>query len=270
MKHLLIILALANSLEVAWSQKTIKGAYEGELVVPKSVLLINHHKDSVLKGMVYSSQLEHVPFYGLYTKQTIRGTIFMPPDQGDIVILYGKLNKDTIDITLVSSIDSTVIVKSKLLKVSNSVNYNLEKTYGKVVPRYDGQLVGTWLYLHAIQEDGQKIKVDPMIAGMTVEYLANGLFTVNSPRLAELTAKYSAPVGQRAYVRMTWFTQEGKLVTKTEIHFPPGMMERAAQMGLPVSSLPDASESVTAYQIKGDTLIKTDSKMMRTYFIKKK
>jgi hypothetical protein len=269
MKQLLIILAFANSLDVGLSQP-IKGAYEGELIAPKSVLLINYQKDSVLKGVVYSSLLEHVPFYGLYSKHTIRGTIFMPPDQGDLVIFYGKLNKDTMAITLVSSIDSTVLVKSKLLKVSNSVNYNLEKTFGKTIPRYDEQLIGTWFYLHAIQEDGQKVKDHPMTAGMTVEYLANGLFKVNTPQLAELTAKYSVPVGQRTYIRMTWFTHEGKLLTKTEIHIPTGMMERAAQMGLLAPSLPATRESVSMYQVKGDTLITTDSKMKRTYFIKKK
>lgn len=264
------IFLLTVTSHTGWSQKQLKGAYEGELVAPKSVLLINHQKDSVLKGLVYSSPLEHVPFYGLYAKQQIRGTIFMPPEQGDIVILYGKLNKDTLHVTLISSIDSTVMVRSKLVRVSGSVNYNLEKTYGKISPQYDERLVGAWVYLFTVNEDGQKVEYNAIMPGMAVEYMANGMWTVNIPRLAELTAKYSVPASQRVYTRYTWFTHEGRLSTKSQIHFPPAMIEKAAQMGLPSPPASDTREFVSTYQIKGDTLITTDSKMTRIYYLKKK
>lgn len=261
------ILALASL--TAAGQKTIKGAYEGELVVPKSVLLINQQKDSVIKGMVYSSQLEHVPFYGIYRKQEVRGTIFMPPDQGDIVILYGKLNKDTIEVTLVSSLDSAVMVKSKLIKVSGSVNYNLSKTYGKIVPQYDEQLIGTWVYLYTIKEDGQKTEELPMMAGMSVEYLANGLFTITIPQVEALLAKHPLPLSQRPYTRQTWYTRDGKLISKSEIHFPQSMAEKAAEMGFAIPST-NSDEFIRSYQVKGDTLITTDKKLSKTYYIKKK
>ncbi|MFN3841451.1 MAG: hypothetical protein ACK4RF_12170 [Cyclobacteriaceae bacterium] len=270
MKYALVIFLLTFIAHAGLSQKTIKGAYEGELVTPKSVLLINHQKDSVLKGLVYTSQLDNVPFYGFYAKQEIRGTIFMPPEQGDIVIMYGKLHENTIDVTLISSIDSAVIVKSKLIKVSGSTTYNISKTFGKIEPQYDEQLVGTWVYLYAVKEDGQKVEDKPFMAGMSVYYLANGTFTINIPMLAELTAKYTVPVGKRTYTRMTWFTYEDKLVTKTQIHIPPALIEKLAQMGLPAPPPTDSNEMLSAYQVKGDTLIKTDSKMTRSYYLRKK
>ncbi|MCK6616284.1 MAG: hypothetical protein L6Q51_01435 [Cyclobacteriaceae bacterium] len=264
MKHQLIIIVLAVAAHTGWSQKTIKGAYEGELVVRKSLLIINQQKDSVIRGLVYSSLLEYVPFYGLYSKREIRGTIFMPADKGDVVIIYGKLNKDTLYVTLISSIDSTVMVKSKLVKVSGSVSYNLEKTFGKISPQYDPHLVGTWVYLYEIKEDGQKAGVKPFLNGLTIDYWPNGTYSIYIPELAELTARYSTPASQRVYIRNTWFTHDGKLTTKTQMHVPPSTIERAAQMGMPTPSPSDLREFTIPYQIKGDTLIKTEKNNTKT------
>jgi hypothetical protein len=153
--------------------------------------------------------------------------------------------------------------------VSGSVNYNLAKTYGKIMPQYDQQLIGKWALLYTIKEDGQKAEELPMMAGMSIEYLANGLFTITIPQMEALLAKHSIPVSQRPFTRQTWYTHDGKLISKWEMHFPQSMVEKATEMGFAIPST-NSAEFISPYQVKGDTLITTDKKLSRTYYIKKK
>ncbi len=247
------------------AQKSFRGAYEGELITPRCVLIIKSQKDSVIQGSVYTDPITHFPFYGIAGKGQIRGLIMLPETQGGEMILVGTQRKDTLDVTLISAADSTVTCRSKIMKVSGSVRYNPEHTFGKIVQYLDPALIGKWDYLYSLNADGTR--VPSKITSMTVEYNSNGTWTVTTPELQRLTSKYgSAKTGM--YVKFTWFTYKGKLTTKTQFIISGSMQEKMAAAGFP--SPPSDSETVTTYQIRGDSLETISTSNARSYYLRKR
>lgn len=246
-----------------FGQKTIEGAYVGELIAPKSVLIISSQKDSILQGRVYSSQSAYFTFYGIISGDKIRGSILVPPDAGDVIIFNAQSRRDTIKATLISSIDSVAFVESALIKVSKSPKYNLAKTFGKTEPQFDSLLVGKWESLFTLNSAGDTL--DSPAINMTMQYFANGTWTVRSPMIDQLNSQTS--LRKQFAARYTWSTNGRILTTSVQVHILPGAKTNALQSGLPPA--PESREFKEVYQIKSDTLITTSSKQTKSYYIKK-
>jgi len=262
-QRLILLLILFENSSLLFGQKTIEGAYVGELIAPKSVLIITSQKDSILQGRVYSSQSEYFTFYGILSGDKIRGNILVPPDAGDVIIFNAQSRRDTLKTTLTSSIDSVAFVESALIKVSKSPKYNLAKTFGKIDPQFDSLLVGKWESLFTLNSAGDTIYSTAV--EITVQYFANGTWTVRSPMIDQLNSQ--ASLRKQFQARYTWSTNGKILTTHVQVHIPPDVRTNALQSGLP--SAPESREFKEDYQIKGDTLITTSSKQTKSYYIKK-
>jgi hypothetical protein len=257
--QLTILLFLCVVCSHLFAQRTMEGAYQGELIAPKSVLIISSQKDSILQGKVYSSQSEYFTFYGIISGDKIRGSILVPPDAGDVIIFHAQSRRDTIKATLISSIDSVAFVESALVKVSKSPKYNLAKTFGKIEPQFDSLLVGEWESLYTLNHAGDTLD-SPF--DFVMQYFANGTWNFRSPMIDKL----KAPMKRQIQVRYTWSTNGRKLITKTQRHIPSEIKFKIAQYGVPTP--PEYTEHTEDYQIKGDTLITTSMKT-KSYYIKK-
>jgi hypothetical protein len=255
MKYLIFsLISLVAS--TAFGQRSLKGVYQGELISPINVLVINQHKDSIIQGSVYTNQFDHYPFFGIYNKNKIRGTITISQDTNETIILFGTLKKDTIIASLISSIDSTIMVNSKLHKRSSNINFNLDKSFGKISQQFDPKLFGKWTYVYTVNSYGElKSNLPPM----TIEYFSNGSFAVQTPLSNQIK-------GTQNYIRMTWFTFQDKLVTKIQINFPQELKEKAAMNGMPLP--PESSENWQTYKITGDTLVTISKNLSESYYRK--
>lgn len=247
-----------------FAQRTMEGAYQGELIAPKSVLIISSQKDSILQGTVYSSQTEYFPFYGILSKGKIRGSIMLPPNSEDAVILKAELINDNLKTTLISSIDSVAFVESALVKVSKSPKYNLAKTFGKIEPQFDSLLVGRWETLYSLTPGGEKVDLPSEVENIIIEYHINGIETIQSALMDKLKAQ--TPIKQQIQIQSTWSTSGRKITTKTQIHIPSEIKSKMAQFGSPP---PEYSEFTADYQIRGDTLIKTSPNGAKSFYIRK-
>jgi hypothetical protein len=258
-KIIMVLFTTAVVYSTALGQKSLVGAYEGGLLTPKGLLVIHQHKDSVLNGTVYTSPLDYVSFFGIAGKGQIRGTIMETKDRNYPVVLKGHRIDKGLQVTLVSSLDSSVLATSTLVRVSRSAKFDPEITFGRVKPEFDQKLVGFWRSVPSENPSNTKL------SGHSMEYFSNGTWTMHDPELDALRAKYGGSSGKHA--TYTWFTQGDKLKTIIKLHFPPGILEKAAAMG--ITPPPDTTEITVTYRIKGDTLIKTYNDHSVERYVKK-
>ncbi len=247
----------------ACGQRAVIGAYEGELLSSRNVLVIDSQQDSIVQGQVFTSHFESVPFVGLYSKHRLRGTIMRSAESGDMVVFLGLVKRDTIHVTLFSSVDSTDIRTSRLSKVSGRANYDVERTFGPPKVELDERLVGRWDFLFSEKASGEKI--DTRISTFAIEYFSNGTFDVFSPLLDEIRTSRNA--GQQITITKKWFTSNGKIISTTVMHIPASVTAKMAAHGMPLP--PETSQSVDLYEIRGDTLVTTTSAKTRSYYIRK-
>jgi hypothetical protein len=247
----------------ACGQRSVIGAYEGDLLGSRNVLVIDSQQDSIVQGQVFTSHFQSVPFVGLYAKNKLRGTIMRSAESGDLVVFLGLVKRDTIYVTLFSAVDSTEIRTARLAKVAARANYDVERTFGQLKVEIDERLVRRWYFLFSERASGEKI--DSEFPTFVVEYFANGTLEFFSPLLDQFRVRQNP--GQQMTITKKWFTSNGKLIFTTVIHIPPSMREKAAASGIQLP--PESSQTVESYEIRGDTLITTTSKKTRSYYIRK-
>lgn len=235
---LLILLLLPNDL----SAQSLDGVYTGELVSSKNAFVVST-VETLAVGSVFLNGHDKLVFLGTFSNDSIlEGRINLL--NGDALILTGLLLKDSLLINLKSSIDTTLTVRTYLIKISSNTKYNLRKVFGRDQYSRDERLLGTWVIVGA--QDQNRVKVP--FENHTMEFKADGWLYINSMAINRQMSSYGL---RNLEPKTKWETSGSKIISRFE------------------SVMFGSVEHILNYSIRGDTLTTQNSKGYE-YVYKKK
>jgi hypothetical protein len=230
MRRILFIFLLVSNDLIG---QPLDGVYAGELVSSKNAFVVST-VGNLAVGSIFLNEKEKLVFLGTFEDSILEGKINLL--NGDLLILIGKLSRDSLLINLRLPLDTALVAHNcHLVKISSNTKYNLKKVFGRDRSNRDELLLGKWILVEVFDQNGAKVPFE----NYTMEFKADGWLYVSS---VTLNSQILSSGVRNLEPKTRWETVGSQIVSRFE------------------SAMFGSVEHTLNYSISGDTLTTINGK----------